>query len=248
MENENRISNVVIKKSMFIGLLVLVISISSVSSFFAGSYIENIDFDEIIQFNQNIKNLEFDDDNPIVAEINDQKIRRDEVNDVIKASFAQGQTLDGVSALDMIITKILLLDEAKNRDITIPLTDAEEKLTKSYIENGLSKEQFEAKLAEFGTTYDQTLDRFQEELVIKEMLTDEFSNEDILVTDDEAKIFFEQNIDMIKAQTGNTTVFDDVSNQIKTSLSQQKQQQIVLQFVEELERKAMIVIYQEKLQ
>lgn len=248
MENENRISNVVIKKSMFIGLLVLVISISSVSSFFAGSYIENIDFDEIIQFNQNIKNLEFDDDNPIVAEINDQKIRRDEVNDVIKASFAQGQTLDGVSALDMIITKILLLDEAKNRDITIPLTDAEEKLTKSYIENGLSKEQFEAKLAEFGTTYDQTLDRFQEELVIKEMLTDEFSNEDILATDDEAKIFFEQNIDMIKAQTGNTTVFDDVSNQIKTSLSQQKQQQIVLQFVEELERKAMIVIYQEKLQ
>ncbi|NNM03316.1 MAG: hypothetical protein HKP26_07150 [Nitrosopumilus sp.] len=247
MEYEKQINNVVVKKSTFIGLLVLVISISSASSFFAGSYIEKIDFNENIHLNQNTKNLEFDD-NPVVAEINDQKIRQNEVNDIIKAGFTQGQTLDGVSALDMIITKILLLDEAENRNITITLADTEEKLTKSYIENGLTKEQFEEKLAEFGTTYEQTLERFQEELIINEMLTDEFSDEDILVTDEEAKIFFEQNIDMIKAQTGNTTIFYDVSNQIKTNLLQQKQQQSVLQFVEDLERKAMIVIYQEKLQ
>jgi len=68
------------------------------------------------------------------------------------------------------------------------------------------------------------------------------------ITLEEAKNFFEENMDMIKAQTGNATVFDDVSNQIKTNLLQQKQQQTVLQFVEDLERKAMIVIYQEKLQ
>jgi len=80
------------------------------------------------------------------------------------------------------------------------------------------------------------------------MLTDELSDENILVTDEEARVFFEKNIDMIKAQTGNTTVFDDVSNQIKTNLLQQKQQQIILQFIEDLKRKAMIVIYEEKLQ
>jgi len=232
---------------MFIGLLVVLVSTSSILSFFIGSNIENVDFIENIQINQNAKNLELDDD-PIVAEINNKKITLNEVNDVIKSSFIQGQTLDGVSALDMIITKILLLDEAENRDIAITLADTEEKLTKSYVENGLSKEQFAEKLAEFGTTYEQTLDRFQEELIINEMLTDELSYENILVTDEEARVFFEKNRDMIKAQTGNTTVFDDVSNQIKANLLQQKQQQIILQFIEDLKRKAMIVIYEEKLQ
>jgi len=232
---------------MFIGLLVVLVSTSSILSFFIGSNIENVDFIENIQINQNAKNLELDDD-PIVAEINNKKITLNEVNDVIKSSFIQVQTLDGVSALDMIITKILLLDEAENRDIAITLADTEEKLTKSYVENGLSKEQFAEKLAEFGTTYEQTLDRFQEELIINEMLTDELSYENILVTDEEARVFFEKNRDMIKAQTGNTTVFDDVSNQIKANLLQQKQQQIILQFIEDLKRKAMIVIYEEKLQ
>jgi len=201
------------QKSMFIGLLVVLVSTSSILSFFIGSNIENVDFIENIQINQNAKNLELDDD-PIVAEINNKKITLNEVNDVIKSSFIQGQTLDGVSALDMIITKILLLDEAENRDIAITLADTEEKLTKSYVENGLSKEQFAEKLAEFGTTYEQTLDRFQEELIINEMLTDELSYENILVTDEEARVFFEKNRDMIKAQTGITPVFVDVSNQI----------------------------------
>jgi len=232
---------------MCIRLLVVLVSTSSILSFFIGSNIENVDFIENIQINQNAKNLELDDD-PIVAEINNKKITLNEVNDVIKSSFIQGQTLDGVSALDMIITKILLLDEAENRDIAITLADTEEKLNKSYVENGLSKEQFAEKLAEFGTTYEQTLDRFQEELIINEMLTDELSYENILVTDEEARVFFEKNRDMIKAQTGNTTVFDDVSNQIKANLLQQKQQQIILQFIEDLKRKAMIVIYEEKLQ
>jgi len=53
---------------------------------------------------------------------------------------------------------------------------------------------------------------------------------------------------MIKTQVGNSTVFDDVSSQIKANLLQQKQQQIVLDFIENLESKAMIVTYQEKLQ
>ncbi|QLH06206.1 hypothetical protein [Nitrosopumilus ureiphilus] len=257
MEDENKekiinnTNNVVMEKLTFVGLLVVLVSIASIASFFVGAYTIDFDSDKNVQFdfNNEISKLESQtEDNPIVAEVNGQEIRLEEVNDVIKAGFTQGQSLDGTSALDMIITKVLLLDEAQKRDIVVTMIDAEEKLTASYVQNGLSKEQFEEKLGEFGTTYDQTLDRFRDELIINEMLTSEISNVDIQISDEEAKIFFDDNEDMIKAQVGNSTVFDDISSQIKTNLLQQKQQQMALDFIENLESKAMIITYQEKLQ
>lgn len=254
MKSENAVSNidnVVMKKLTFAALLVALVSIASISSFFAGSYITNLDSDKNIQFgiNSEISKLESQTkDNPVVAEINGKEIRLEEVNDVIKSGFSQGQMLDGASALDMIITKILLLEEAQTRDVTMTMIDAEEKLTTTYTQSGLSKEQFEERLAEAGITYEQTLDGFREESIINEMLTDELSNAEIQVSDEEVKTFFEQNNDMIKSQVGNSTVFDDVSSQIKTNILQQKQQQAVLDLIESLERKAMIVTYEDRLQ
>ena len=171
--------------------------------------------------NSEISKLELQtEDNPVVAEINGQEVRLWEVNNIIKTGFSQGQMLDGAPALDMIITKILLLEEAQNRDVTMTLTDAEERLTSTYIQSGLSKEQFEERLAEAGVTYEQTLEGFREESIINEMLTGVFSNAEIQVSDEEVKVFFEENSDMIKAQIGNSTIFDDVSSQLKTSLLQ----------------------------
>jgi len=236
---------------MFIGLLVISISIAAISSFFVGSYVTNLDSDKNIQSDLNyaISKLESQiESNPIVAVINDQEIKLDEVKDVINAGILQGQQLDSKTALDTIITKTLLLEEAQNSDITISITDAEEEMTTMYVQNGLSREQFEEKLDEFGTTYDQTLEIFRDELIINKMLADEISNVEIQVTDNEVNIFFEDNIDMIKTQFGNSTVLDDVSSQIKANLLLQKQQKVALDFIEDLESKAVIITYQEKLQ
>ena len=239
------------KKITFATLLVGLVIISSVSSFFVGSYIADLDSDKNMQFdfNPEISKLESQiEDNPVVAEVNGQEIRLDEVNDVIKVGFSQGQRLNGASALDMIITKILLLEEAQNRDVVITIIDAEEKLIATYTQAGLSKEQFEEKLVEAGTTYEQALNGFREEFIINEMLIDEISKTEIQVSDEEVKIFFEENKDMIKAQVGNNTVFNDVSSQVKVNLLEQKQQQIVLDLIKHLEQKMMIIIYEDMLQ
>jgi len=254
VENENSINNVnnvVMKKVTFVTLLVGLVIISSVSSFFVGSYIADLDSDKNMQFdfNPEISKLESQiEDNPVVAEVNGQEIRLDEVNDVIKVGFSQGQRLNSASALDMIITKILLLEEAQNRDVVITIIDAEEKLIATYTQAGLSKEQFEEKLVEAGTTYEQALNGFREEFIINEVLIDEISKTEIQVSDEEVKIFFEENKDMIKAQVGNNTVFNDVSSQVKVNLLEQKQQQIVLDLIKHLEQKMMIIIYEDMLQ
>ncbi|NIP61229.1 MAG: hypothetical protein GWN01_04310 [Nitrosopumilaceae archaeon] len=46
---------------------------------------------------------------------------------------------------------------------------------------------------------------------------------------------------------GNTTVFEDVSPQIKSTIERQKQQKLVSDFIEELRDDAMILTYKDRL-
>ncbi len=189
-----------------------------------------------------------DENNPIVAEINDQKIRLADVQDAMNMEISQGQMIDSITVLDQMIAKILLLEEAQARNITITMTETEEEITSMYAQSGLSQAQFEEKLEEIGTTYDQTLEMYREELIINKMLADEISKAEIQISDEDAKLVFDENKDVILAQVGNSTVFEDISSQIKTTLLQQKQQTIALDIIEHLKEKAMIIKYEDRLQ
>ena len=188
-----------------------------------------------------------DENNPVVAEINDKKIRLSDVQDAVNMEISQGQMIDDITARDRMIAKILLLEEAQARNITITMTEVEDEITSMYTQSGLSQAQFEEKLEEIGTTYDQTLEMYREELIINKMLADEVSKAEIQITNEEVKSVFEENRDVILAQVGNSTVFEDVSSQIKTTLLQQKQQEIALDIIEHLKEKAVIVTYEDRL-
>jgi len=189
-----------------------------------------------------------DENNPIVAEINGQKIRLDDVKDAVFMETSQGQMIDSITALDKMIAKILLLEEAQARNITITVTEVEKVITSMYVQSGLSQSQFEEKLEEIGTTYEQTLKMYRDELIINKMLADEVSKAEIQISDEDAKKVFDENKNTIMAQIGNNTAFEDISSQIKTTLLQQKQQSIALDIIEHLKNKAMIIIYEDKLQ
>jgi len=189
-----------------------------------------------------------DENNPVVAEVNDKKIRLNDIQDAVNMEISQGQTIDRISALEQMIAKILLLEEAQERNITITIAEAEEEITAMYTQSGLSQAEFEEKLEQIGTTYDQTLEMYREELLINKMLSDEVSKAEIQISDDEAKLVFDENKDVILAQVGNSTVFDDVSSQIKMTLLQQKQQKMALDIIEHLKEKAMVITYEDRLQ
>ncbi len=62
------------------------------------------------------------------------------------------------------------------------------------------------------------------------------------------KKLFDENKDTILVKVGNSTVFEDVSSQIKATLLQQKQQQMALDIIEHLKEKSMIITYEDRLQ
>ena len=185
--------------------------------------------------------------NPVIAEVNGQEIRLEDVQDAVNMEISQGQMIDNVTALDRMIAKILLLEEAQARNITITMTEVENEITSMYVQSGLSQEQFEEKLEEIGTTYDQTLKMYREELIINKMLADEISKTELQVSDEETRKVFEDNKDVIIAQMGNSTVFDDISSQLKTTLLQEKQQKIALDIIEHLKDKSVVITYEDRL-
>ena len=185
--------------------------------------------------------------NPVIAEVNGQEIRLEDVQDAVNMEISQGQMIDNVTALDRMIAKILLLEEAQARNITITMTEVENEITSMYVQSGLSQEQFEEKLEEIGTTYDQTLKMYREELIINKMLADEISKTELQVSDEETRKVFEDNKDVIIAQMGNNTVFDDISSQLKTTLLQEKQQKIALDIIEHLKDKSVVITYEDRL-
>jgi len=189
-----------------------------------------------------------DENNPVVAEINDKKIRLDDVQNEVNMQISQGQTIDRITALDRMIAKILLLEEAQARNISITIAEVEDEITSMYVQSGLSQAQFEEKLKEIGITYEQTLEMYQEELIINKMLADEVSKAEIQISDEEARLVFDENKDVILSQVGNSTVFEDVSSQIKITLLQQKQQKIALDIIEHLKEKSVVITYEDRLQ
>ncbi len=185
--------------------------------------------------------------NPVVAEINGQEIRLDEVKETVDSAMTQGQRLDSITALDRIITKTLLLEEAQQRDISVTVNDASDELTTMYEQNGLTEEQFDERLNQLGVTYDQTLQLYHEQLIINEMLAVEVANANLEVTDEEANVFFEENIEMIQSQLGSNVNFEQIESQIQNTVLQQKQQQFISEFIEDLRGDATILTYQDRL-
>ena len=201
----------------------------------------------VLIFSQSGSDFTTTDNNPIVAEVNGEKIFLDEVTDAVDLANLQGNSLDNDAALDQIITKTILLEEAQQRNIVVTMDDAAKELENSYTKNGLTKQQFEDKLKELGTSYEQTLDLARQQMIINKMLLSELSDADIQVSDREAMAFFDDNIDQIKAQLGNSTVFEDISSQIKDTLVLQKQKQMVTDLVSKLKDEATILTFKDRM-
>lgn len=187
------------------------------------------------------------DENPVVAEVNGQEILLDEVAESIRLGGMQGQQLNNSTALEQIITKTLLLEEAQERGIEISIDDAAAKLEEAYSQNGLSKQQFEERINQLGSTYEDALEMYREQMIINKVLVDEISDVEIQISDREAMAFFNENIDAIKSQIGNSTVYEDVSSQLKETLKLQKQRQMVSDLVSELRDDATILTFEDRM-
>ncbi len=138
-----------------------------------------------------------------------------------------------------------MLQEAENRDISVTTQEAKASLEEQIVQNGMEVDQFKKSLQAQGTTYDDTIDLYQEQLTINELLTDETSSGS-MVSESEKESFFDENMDAIKGQFGDDVAYGDVADMIEATILQQKQQGAVMEFVNQLRGNAEIITYEDR--
>lgn len=160
----------------------------------------------------------------IVAMVNGEPILRTEV---IKQLEKQG----GKQALNSLITKTLVLQEAKKQNITVGNDEVNKELKK--IEDSVSKrgQKLDQVLSLKGTTRPEFIEQIRMQKIVEKMI-----GKDIKVTDREIDDYIEKNKDFI--QEG--TISADLKNNVKDQLNQQKLGERFQKWLSDLQKNAKI--------
>lgn len=163
----------------------------------------------------------------IAAVVNNKPITR----------FALDRELEkqgGQQVLESLITKSLILQEAKKQGIEISNERIKEKITEI-------EEQLKSQGTDLDTllqTQGQTRQSLEEQIKI-ELIIGEILNEKVSVTDEEIKDYFEEN----KEFFGEDVAFEGVKDQLEEELKQQKLNEKFQSWLEELKQKARIYYF-----
>lgn len=160
----------------------------------------------------------------IVATVNGQPISR-------LAVVSELEKQGGKQTLDSMITQMLILQEAKNKNVTVSQKEIDEEVKK--IEESLSKQgqNLDSALALQG------MSRKALELQIKiQKVVDKLLGKDISVTDKEVDEYIEKNKELLPQDQKP----EELKAQINQQLKQQKLQQKFQSFITDLKSKAKI--------
>ena len=152
----------------------------------------------------------------------------------VKAQFTELQFLN-----DTIIPQTLILQEAKKRGLTASEEDMQQALQDILAANGVTLEQFKAKLDSFGLPDADFQRLLEKRVIINKLLNDTLDRQ--IVTEEEVKAFFEINRAYFTSTYGNITV-QDAAPSIKAYLETQKNLLAMQQYVDSLRANASIII------
>ena len=161
----------------------------------------------------------------VAAIVNGEPIAR---LSVVKALEKQG----GKATLDNLITKKLILQEAKKRNVTVTKNDINAEIKK--IEENVKSQgsTLDEALKTQGMTRTQLNDEIKIQIFLQKMVYD-----NVKVTDKEINEFVEKN----KAQFPENTTEAQMKTEATAQLKQQKQQEETQKFIQELQKKAKIL-------
>ncbi|MBW3015014.1 peptidylprolyl isomerase [Candidatus Woesearchaeota archaeon] len=105
------------------------------------------------------------------------------------------------SILDQMITEKILLQEAEANDIFVSNAEVDEFFEEFIEQSGQTPEEFQESLEARGLTMQEMRDYYKSQLLITKLINDTILME-IVVTEDDAETYFEENEEMYQAQEG----------------------------------------------
>lgn len=180
----------------------------------------------------------------VVAEVNGHKITKQDVQEFQTRTYLwYGQNATEEQALEQMIAETLLYREAEREGYLLTSEEAEQELVTRLALTGKTIEDLKAQLQEVDLSYDEYLLDLPRQLAIESFLDDTVEIPEITLQ--EAIEFYDEYKESFLRQYPDAVFppFEQAQSQIVELLSQEKQQEAMLLFIEELKEKANIRIY-----
>ncbi len=164
----------------------------------------------------------------VVATINGEEITDSEVLNFQSQMEMQGMPMDVETAVNQMITRKLLIEEAVDRGYEATHEDVEERLE----QQGLPPEEAREMVEMQGMDYDEFLDEQVAETKLF-MLIEEFT-EEVEISEEQARQFYDEQ----SAMMGDDTPYEEVEEEIKQVLAEQEANNQLTMLAEELLQEA----------
>ncbi len=169
----------------------------------------------------------------IIATINDENIKRDELLNFQRQMNSQGLNLNLNETLNQLLNRKILVQEAKNRGYNATINEVENLLS----QQGFSLEDTKELLEAQDINYEEYLNSQLDEILFIKMIENEKKN--IMITENESKQFFEEQ----KHLLDENTTYEDNENKIIETLKEQKAITNLSNLIDELMQTEDIQVY-----
>ena len=186
-----------------------------------------------------------DTSSEVVAEVNQEKITRQELDTYKSTLEQQGQPTDDMTALQNLIDRKILYQEA-TKTANISKEEVENNLEQQLSSQQMTLDDFKQQLEKQGKDYDSVLDDYRKQMILSQYYQQISQSQEFNVSDEEARSFYDENEELISQQAPNSS-YEDLKPVIKQQIKQQKVQQQLQAIVSNLRENATIDIKEEKL-
>ncbi|MBS3802424.1 MAG: SurA N-terminal domain-containing protein [Candidatus Thermoplasmatota archaeon] len=176
-------------------------------------------------------------DATVAAIVNGEEILMEEVTSLQQSYIQQGQQITEQQALELVIDQTILLQQAKQGDYMPTDAETETQIESILAQQGSTLEQYKQQLQQQGTSYEDFLQNYKEQLAIQNYEDDELEGQTFNVTDQEAQEYYDMYVNQ-SSDPSQIPPYEQVKQDIISSLEQQKRQEAVNVLVETLKEEA----------
>jgi len=167
----------------------------------------------------------------VVAVVDGEEINSDQVTAIQQLYLMQGQQIPTEDALEQIINQLVLEQKVVEENIVITTEDAELLISEQLGIQGATLEDYKAQVASQGVSYEAELENIKRQIAVQFYLESQLEGQSFEVTEEEAQEFYniyeEQSLEEVPS-------YEELESQIIVFLEQQKQQEVIIEHIQEL--------------
>lgn len=173
----------------------------------------------------------------VVAVVNDEEIMSEDVAQIQQTFLMQGQQISEEDALEQVIVQKVLEQEVQQENIVVTTEDAENLIEQQLMMQGATLDEYKEQLQTQGISYEDDLESVKNQIAIQNYLDVQLEGQSFVVSEEEAQEFYE----MYKLESPEEVPpYEELEPQIVMTLEQQKQQEAINVFIQELLTTAVI--------